>query len=260
MIGFSFGIPSEEECRRAAECGFGYAEISIRNYMQLAADERAAFLKRMSRGPLPVRTGNCLFPGEMKLLGPAARPAEISEYLNRTFGELAEGGLRIAVMGSGAARRIPDGWTRAEAEAGFEAFCREQLEVQAEKAGITTVIEPLRRQETDFLNQVGETVSFLKKLGLSRVCVLADYYHMADNGEDGSGIREAGALLRHTHIARPGDRGWPLPDDGADYSSFFPALREIGYAGDLTYEGQKPQTEEDWRELKRSCRFLRDSL
>jgi sugar phosphate isomerase/epimerase len=75
--------------------------------------------------------------------------------------------------------------------------------------------------------------------------VLADMYHMGENGEEYSDILFADADLRHCHIARPEGRKYPLPGDGYDYAPFFAALRQIGYAGRLSIEASPVNGPED---------------
>ena len=77
------------------------------------------------------------------------------------------------------------------------------------------------------------------------MAVLADLYHMGQNGEDLGDIVRLGGSVIHTHIGRPGSRKYPLPDDGYDYRPFFKALAAAGYEGGVSVEAGFIRGQED---------------
>jgi sugar phosphate isomerase/epimerase len=69
--------------------------------------------------------------------------------------------VRILCFGSGGARRVPDGFSKDEAFAQLVAFGT-RIAPEAKAHGITVVIEPLRRQETNIINTAAEGFALVK--------------------------------------------------------------------------------------------------
>ncbi len=81
----------------------------------------------------------------------------------------------------------------------------------AERAGVSVLIEPVNRYETNFINTTAEGKELIHALGASNVKLLLDTYHM--NIEEISleqSFREAGPLLGYVHLADSNRRapGW----------------------------------------------------
>ena len=126
-------------------------------------------------------------------------------------------------------------------------------EILGEK-GIFVAIEPLCKKECNFLNTVKETFDLLQSLPEGPKGINCDFYHAGQENESLSVLNRAGSLLRHCHIAHPVTRKAPLPDDGADYQAIFQALKDCGYDGTISFEG-------DWENnpalLQASAAFLK---
>ena len=150
-------------------------------------------------------------------------------------------GVDTVVFGSGASRKIQDGFSREKAVEQLELVCRKYLDPIAAKNGITIVIEPLNKTETNIFNSVEEAMIFVNKLSLANVKCLADTYHMDLESEPYSNVRLAGNALRHAHIANPDGRVMPLAGDKNDYVPFMKYLREINYFGRLSVEAGVPE-------------------
>lgn len=227
---------SADEAQLLADAGFAYQEISIGAFLMPEASdgEFAANLAWAKTGPLPIISGNGYYPASIKLTGPEADLERALNYARTAITRAEQVGLEYMVLGSGGAREIPEGFPYEEAEAQFVQLLKEMGPIAAEH-GITIVIEPLRTQETNFINSVREGTAICRKVGHPNVCVLADFYHMAQVGEDAGAIVEAGSLLRHCHIAECGERTAPGVK-GDDFTPYFKALKEIGYTGNISIE------------------------
>lgn len=146
---------------------------------------------------------------------------------------LAPARSRIAVLGSGWTRNIPEGWTQAHAETEFLAtlsWCADALQ----GSGTTLVIEPLNRKVSNLVDSVSDGVRLAKMLGRAEVRGLADFYHMDEEDEPLSAVRGQGEWLAHIHLA---DTGRLNPGTGSyDYPAFFGHLKASGYAGLLSAE------------------------
>lgn len=218
------------------EAGASYIEVAISRFLMPESPD-SAFQENLSlaeASPLPVISGNGFYPGDIRLIGPEAETDRAVAYARKAFERGAMIGMKYFVLGSGKARTIPEGFDPAEARAQFVDLCK-KIAPYAEAAGITIVIEPLRREETNFINTVHEGCGIVKDVNHPALCVLADLYHMTQESEGPESIIEAGAALRHCHIAE--DNGRMAPGTGGqDFTPYFKALKEIGYKGNISIE------------------------
>ena len=160
------------------------------------------------------------------------------------------------MLGSGAARRVPDGFSRDEAFTQLVDFCR-RLAPVARRNGMTIAIEPLRRQETNIINTAREGLALVKAANRREIRLLVDFYHLAVEAENPDVLIEAGALLAHVHVANPKGRGYPSTPDEAPYAPFFANLCRIGYTGRVSIEGSATDFV---AEAPRSLAMLRAAL
>jgi hydroxypyruvate isomerase len=87
------------------------------------------------------------FPSDARLVGPEVDAAAVKAYLARVAELMSHAQAEVAVLGSAAARNVPDGFERARAEDQLvEAFS--WAADAFEGSGTTIAIEPQRRQET----------------------------------------------------------------------------------------------------------------
>lgn len=227
---------SIDEVQVVADAGGAYAEISINGFLipEESDEVFAENLAKAQASPIPIISGNGYYPGDLKLTGPEADLERAVNYARTAITRAEQVGLKYMVLGSGGARRIPDGFPYEEAEEQFVQLLKEMGPIAAEH-GITIVIEPLRSQETNFINSVREGTAICKKVNHPNICVLADFYHMAQAGEGADAIVEAGSLLRHCHIAECEERTAPGVK-GDDFTPYFKALEQIGYEGNISLE------------------------
>lgn len=225
-----------EEAVHIADAGGAYLEIGINSFLcpEEGDEVFAANLEKAKDCPVPILAGNGFYPGDIRLTGEDADLDRALDYARTAIIRAGTLGLRYMVLGSGVARRIPDGFSREEAENQFVTLLKGMGPIAAEH-GITIVIEPLRSEETNFINSVREGTAICRKVNHPDICVLADFYHMAQEGEDAGAIVEAGDLLRHCHIAECEGRTCPGVH-GDDFTPYFKALKEIGYEGNISIE------------------------
>jgi D-psicose/D-tagatose/L-ribulose 3-epimerase len=109
------------------------------------------------------------------------------------------------------------------------------LAKHAEKKGVTLCIEPLNRFETDFLNTCDQGLKLIKAVGSKAVKLHLDTFHMnIEEKNQAAAILKAGKELAHFH-ACGSDRGTPGNDHIA-WKEIVPALKKIGYKGDVVIE------------------------
>lgn len=221
----------------AQACGFDYLESSVESVLK-PAEPAAAFeavLRTLDAMPLPCPVLNCLVPGRLKLVGPQVDQQAIAAYAATVFQRAHRAGVQILVFGSGAARRIPDGWDHLEAWSQLVAFGRLLASLGAEH-GVVVTVEPLNRQETNILNTVSEAAALVRAVDHPSVRLLVDAYHWLLDGDSAEDIVAHGGLLAHAHIATSPKR-LPPGAEPCDLASFFDALARAGYTGRLSFEG-----------------------
>jgi sugar phosphate isomerase/epimerase len=187
----------------------------------------------LAGGALPALACNVFLPQNLKVVGPDVDTPELRRYTATALERMGRLGVRVLVVGSGGARAVPEGFDRERALEQFEVFLRGVAD-EAAGHGVTVALEPLRPQETNLLNTVAESAAFLRERDAGPARLLADLYHMREQGEAMDVLGQTVDLLAHVHVAGVG-RGAPAPD-AEDIEPFVRALRDAGYAGDCSIE------------------------
>ncbi len=219
----------------AQAMGFDYVETNASKVAALSDEDFEKLAAQVARLRIPLAASMSFIPAAIKLTGPDVDPARQMAYVAATLGRLKRLGVKVVVLGSGGARRVPDGFSKDEAFAQLVDFCRRTAAIAREN-GITIVVEPLRRQETNLINTAREGLALVRAVDRHEIRLLIDYYHLAEEGESPDVIADAGSLLAHTHIANPKGRVFPLDADESPYAGFFSNLCKIGYAGRMSIE------------------------
>jgi D-psicose/D-tagatose/L-ribulose 3-epimerase len=171
---------------------------------------------------------NVLVPAKLPLVGPNVDHAQLASYLRRAFSRMARLGGQVAVLGSGGARRIPEGFSREVAMGQMADSVAVVLE-EANRAGITLALEHLNRGETNTFNSVAESRDFVTAgaLAAGGMCLLVDLYHIEVEHEPLDVVASVASLIAHVHVAGGGRRA---PDVvGYDYAGFMRVLHHAGY-------------------------------
>ena len=220
-------VSSVEQIDIVAEAGFDFCELPAR-IVQPFDDEPAALpaLRAIAGAPLRPEAFNVLVPPQLPLVGPQADLDAVRAYLQRAFARMAQLGAAVVVLGSGAARRIPDDFPREQALAQL-ADALALAGAEAQRAGLELALEPLNRTECNVFLTLGECQAFMAERGLSGVRLLADLYHIEMEHEPLAHVVAAGPSLAHVHVA---DSDRRAPGTGQyDYDGFMAALQKVGY-------------------------------
>jgi sugar phosphate isomerase/epimerase len=218
----------------AAAMGYEYVEIPAPD-LAPGGDE-AAFAptaKAIATAGIPALAVNYLVPATTPVVGPAVDLPALRAYIRVVAERAASLGVRVLVMGSGPARRVPDGFAHETAETQFRDFIRMAGE-EAAKHDLTVAIEALNRTETNLIHTLEDAAAVASEIAHPAVGVLADAYHMHMAGEPFWHLLPARHLLRHVQVCDVG-RGYP-GSRSMDLWALFIHLNHIGYDGTVSVE------------------------
>jgi sugar phosphate isomerase/epimerase len=210
-----------------------YCELPVARALMEADDGFERLASRLGASPVPALACNVFLPATLKVVGPDVDAGALSSYVATALERMERLGAGVLVVGSGAARTVPEGFDRERAHEQFAGFLGD-VAVRAADHGVTVVLEPLRPAETNLLNTVAESAAFLRERDTGPARLLADLYHMREQAEPMDVLGDTADLLAHVHVAGVG-RGGPAPD-AEDLEPFLRALHDAGYAGDCSIE------------------------
>jgi len=106
---------------------------------------------------------------------------------------------------------------------------------RASNYGVTLLIEPINRYETNFINSFKDALTFLEDINNPSVKLLLDTFHMnIEEADMFETVLKAGPRLGYIHIA---DNNRFAPGQGSiDFVRLIRILRFIGYSGYLSAE------------------------
>jgi len=223
-----------EDAARAAAAGCDYVELNFSSIARLGEAAFARAKTALEQAGLYAEAMNSFIPAAFALIGMQDDTA-LKAYLKKGFARAQALGATVVVFGSAGARRLPRGMGKAEGWRALAPYFRLAAAL-GEAYGIVIAIEPLRYAECNAVNTLREGLALVELVGHPNLKLLADMYHMGENGENFEDITSAADILAHCHIGRPDGRTWPLPDDAYDYGPFFAALKCIGYNRRLSIE------------------------
>lgn len=234
---------STDDIWSISAAGYDFIELPVATVMPDAPKQDwEPIRKNIREFPIKPEAWNCLLPGDVKVTGPEADPKRQRAYLSTAFERISEVGGRVVVFGSGAARRVPEGFPMAKAKEQVIDFLHMVGDIAHEHA-LKVVIEPLNRAETNIILSVKEGLDYAERVNHPSVGVLADFYHIDEEHEPFANIVEAKHYLSHVHVA---DTGRLFPGSGSyDYPGFIAALRDAGYEKRVSCEcgwGDDPDT------------------
>ena len=216
--------------------GFGAVEIPSGDWPIKNVE---AMNKAMSGRKLFVATA--CGPSDFSYAEPEKREAEVQKFLPiiEALGAMKSVGLIVCP----ARGKVPMGFK--ELREDFVANTGKRLAAHAAKHGTSLVLEPLRRNETPFLRQVGDGARMAADMGPGAT-VMGDFWHMQleETSFMGAFIC-AGKLLSHVHIAGLKERIIPGVHPEDIYVDGFKGLKFIGYRGAVSFEGGWPKDPAD---------------
>ena len=240
-----FGVCGGPAIARIAQrAGYDYFEWSVGDLLHPREDE-AIFeesLQQVKALKFRCPVVNVFLPADLKLTGPEVNNKQVEKYVTTAVQRAEKARVEIIVFGSGAARRIPDGFDEHKAHQQIVDFCR-MLGPLAREHGVTIVIEPLNTTETNVITSVQEGADLVHEVDDPNICLLVDGYHWAKGNDTSDAIYRNIPIIKHAHVATLDGRRPPSPGDNC--AEFFRQLNRGGYEGRVSIEGRidDPATE-----------------
>ena len=214
-----------------------YVEWGVKSVME--SEARWEQLREIvANAPLKPEAFNIFIPATHRITGPDADMEKALDYASEAMRRCRALGAHVIVLGSGGARRLPEGWAPTRGLDQFETFCRE-LGPRAAEHEITVTIEPLNHTEDNLVNSVAAGAAIVDAVSHRNIRLLADFYHMFHDDEAVEDVAKVGDRLKHAHLADLGRVAPGFADDGeADFVGFFRALNAANYDERCSFEGR----------------------
>lgn len=177
---------------------------------------------------------NVMFPGDMKIAGPNVNETTVLAYADRLFARAQKAEIKVIVLGSGTARRLPDHYDVKKATADFVILSK-KIAVIAAKYQVKIALENLQRKETNFINTVKSAAEIVRSVDHPNFKLNADIFHMRREHEPPQHIIDAKDLLIHCEIAEDAERTLP-GIKGDDFTPYLEALKNADYKGPIFVE------------------------
>jgi sugar phosphate isomerase/epimerase len=191
-------------------------------------------LERIKKLRIPLFACNIFIPGDLKVVGPDVDEKAVLSYVEIVFQRAKTTGLKMIIWGSGGSRGVPDGFDRVKAKAQFISMGK-KIAALAQKYNITLALESLNSTECNFINTLKEALEIVKAIDHKNLRLCMDIYHMLKEGESADVIAETKGYLVYCEVAEKEGRT-PPGVHGEDFSSYFTALKNIGYTGKIVLE------------------------
>jgi sugar phosphate isomerase/epimerase len=227
--------------QRAAELkarGADFIVESVADFLMPFASEEAFAANRQIALAAPLRILGCnsfLRDPSLVCVGPKADHARVLTYSQTAFARLRALGGQYIVFGSNSARRIPEGWSKRQADEQFIALLKAMAPLAFEQ-GITVGVEMQRSQECNYLNHIDEVVSVVAPVNHPSIRVLADLYHMRVMGDSPEDLARAMPWVSLVEIAEREQRTLPGVA-GDNFRPYLAALARGGFRGLVDIEG-----------------------
>ncbi len=232
--------------------GFDYVELPLAQMADLSDKEFSSLKEEVDLSGLKCEACNNFFPGHIRLTGEGVDYRKVEEYLAKALERAALLGAKVIVFGSSKSKNVPEGYPMDKAWSQLVELLR-FIDPMVRAKGITVVIEPICKLESNIINNAGEGLQLSRAVDRENVRLLVDYYHLVMEKEDPEVILRAESYIQHIHFANPAGRAYPTErEDG--YVRFVSLLKRIGYEGRMSVEAY---TKDFLNDAKRSMEILR---
>lgn len=224
----------EKGVQEAAENGFDYVEISLRDPSDMSVEYLRSLLSKNGLTLSAIATGqSCLHDAmcfgstsEEAVKKAISRLKAHIEFASEFRSAVIIGGIRGRLSGSDSEKR-----EQRERAVKAVANCAEK----AAELDVQLLIEPINRYETNFINSAEEAVWFIEETGHSELKLLLDTFHMNIEEKDiNITLKHYADRIGYIHFA---DSNRHAPGSGHfPFHQIMSTLIEIDYSGVITAE------------------------
>jgi sugar phosphate isomerase/epimerase len=223
-----------ENAELVSRNGFQFIQPTVAEVLQPFVADSVYDAAQILSSPTPVSVVNVFIPGSIKVVGPAVDEAQILNYAKTVFRRAEALGIQTIVFGSGASRRIPDGFDPDTAWQQFVGISK-KLAALAATHNIILALESQNKLECNFLNTVKDCIEVADAVNHQNFKITIDIYHMFRENEPASIILDGAKHIHHCDIGEKETRSAP-GIAGDDFVPFFKAFQQIGYTGKIALE------------------------
>ncbi|MDQ8196888.1 sugar phosphate isomerase/epimerase [Pelagicoccus enzymogenes] len=199
--------------------------------------EFAAKLDEAAKSPIPIYTCNSFIRAKhLHCTGPEANHDEVVAYCEIAFDRAKRAKVSNITFGSSGSRNIPEGFDYDTAIEQFVSLLK-RLGPLAAARGITVSVEQLQSRECNFINRISEVEKVVRAANHPNIRGVADFYHMAAEGDTPEQLASAADIIHHVEIAELEGRRVP-GTSGQDFRPFLGVLKKADYRGAIGIEGR----------------------
>lgn len=235
-LGVQTGLDNAAAVKAA---GGKWIGLSVAGWLQPDGPENE-FLARVEaakKAPLPVIACNSFIRRpDLKCNGPEANHDAVMEYAKRAFDRASRAKVKFITFGSSGSRRLPEGFDYDHALDQFTTLLRRMGPAAADH-GVTVQVEQLQSRECNFITRIGEMEQVVRDAEHPNIRGVADFYHMAAEGDTAEDLEQAMDLISHVEIAELEGRRVP-GTSGQDFRPYLRVLKKAHYRGRIGIEGR----------------------
>jgi 5-keto-L-gluconate epimerase len=218
----------EEGFRNAAELGYRGVDLSLLDSAALDKDWIIGKAQSYKLNIYTIATGQTYYNDGYSLYSAEADTREMAVARIRSHIDFASRLGAMVIIG-GVRGRITAGDDQArlrQEQSGRQAIC--QCLKHAEDKGVTLLLEPINRYETNIINTLNEGVSLIEEMGSPNLKLLPDIFHM--NIEEKSIEESILGYKSHIGYVHFADSNRQAPGFGhIDFRKILSTLEEINY-------------------------------
>ena len=227
-----------DQIETVQKIGYDCIELDLTEIVEMSDEQFAELQQRVAHSTLGFEVFSGLLPLSVRFHAADFDEAYWLHHVSVAASRAAALGARMIPFGAGKCRSIPDDCRDvAAAKAHVLRLVQKIADILAEHQ-LDLVVEPLGPANSNYLNTIPETVSFVRQVNRPNCHTMCDMRHMFKLDEPFSDIPLCASDIRHAHIDYPRGtaRLFPQAEDDYEYRPYLQALKAANYNAILTIE------------------------
>ncbi len=226
--------PLEEQFTRLSEIGYHGIELAVRTPSRVDREKVLSLKEKTGLAVSALGTGQAYGEEGLSLTGPDKEVRK--KALSRLFEHVdlaAEIGASVIIVGLIRGKTSPG--MGLERCLSLVAEALSEVGPAAESRGVTVVLEPINRYETDIVPTLADAAELIEKAGGKGLGILPDTFHMNIEEADPCGaLRKWASRAGHFHVAD--SNRWAPGHGHLDIGAHLNCLKDGGYKGWVSVE------------------------